>query len=140
MNQRFACPTCNAALEHDGRTTTVRCDYCGTVVIVPDALRSMAASPAPIQPAPSQTPALTPTQAEAAQHKQQSINDIMELVRAGRQEEATQLYHQTFKVSLKEAKRTVAQLVADQRGGNDQTATLTKRLSGLLGSLFGSKE
>jgi DNA-directed RNA polymerase subunit RPC12/RpoP len=138
MNQRFACPTCNAPLEHLGDAATVRCDYCGSVVIVPEAMRP--AGPAPRQPDSPATPPPTPAQVEAARHKQQAINDIMELVRAGRQEEATQLYQQTYKVSLKEAKRTVAQLVADQQGGHDQTATLTERLSGLLGGLFSSKD
>jgi LSD1 subclass zinc finger protein len=140
MNQRFACPTCNAPLEYDGRATSVRCDYCGSVVIVPEAMRSAGAAPALRQPDAPATPPPTPAQTEAARHKQQAINDIMELVRAGRQEEATQLYQETFNVSQKEAKRTVAQLAAGQRRGGEQSASLGERLSGLLGGLFGADD
>lgn len=132
MNQRFACPTCNAPLEHDGHATSARCEYCGSVVIVPEAMRSTASTPS--------APARSPVPREVVQHKQQAINDIMELVRAGRQDEAIQLYHETFKVSLKEAKRTVAQLVASQKKDDGQGASLTERLSGLFGGLFRAQD
>jgi DNA-directed RNA polymerase subunit RPC12/RpoP len=138
MNPRFACPTCDAPLEDDGRSSTARCDYCGTVVIVPDAMRPTA-TPPPGRSTPPATPPLSPAQAEAAQQKQQAINEIMELVRAGRQEEASQLYHESFGVSLKEAKRTVAQLVAEHRGGGGESS-LSQRLGGFLGGLFGADD
>jgi DNA-directed RNA polymerase subunit RPC12/RpoP len=139
MNQRFACPTCDAALEDEGQGPTVRCAYCGTVVIVPEAMRrdGVGADPAA---QPAARPAPSPAQTEAARQKQQAINEMMELVRAGRLEEAAQLYEQNFKVSQKEAKKTVAQLAAGQRRGQDEGASLTERLSGLFGGLFGSDD
>jgi hypothetical protein len=135
MNQRFACPTCNAPLTYDGRATTVGCDYCGSVVIVPENLRTTA----PTQPAAASA-SIETVPAEVVQARQQTINDLMELVRAGRQEEATQLYQQSYKVSLKEARRTVAQLMADQQTGGTAEGGLSQRLSGWLGCLFGSEK
>jgi hypothetical protein len=93
-----------------------------------------AAGASPGQSIPPSTTPPSPAQVEAARHKQEAINDIMELVRAGRQEEATQLYHQTFKVSLKEAKRTVANLATNERNNAPAKGRLSSFLSGLFGS------
>src|SRR5688572_16833314 len=136
MNQSFACPTCNAPLVYDGRSTSVRCDYCGTVVIVPETMRTSAT-----KATPGSSAAIESVPAEVIEQKQRKINEIMELVRAGRQIEATQLYHQTYNVSLKEAKQTVDGLIANHRQSQKGSDKAGKgRLSSLLGSLFGSDE
>lgn len=134
MNQSFACPTCNAPLVYDGRATSVSCDYCGTVVIVPETMRA-----SPTKTMPGGSAVIESVPAEVVEQKQQKINELMELVRAGRKVEATELYHQTYNVSLKEAKRTVDNLVDDyrkNRKGSEKPAE--GRLSSFLSSLFGS--
>ena len=40
MAELFQCPTCSGRLQYDGGDhATVRCEYCGNTVIVPDSLR-----------------------------------------------------------------------------------------------------
>lgn len=47
MSIHLTCSACGAPLETDGATTTVRCPFCDSVVVVPDALRPTPSAPAP---------------------------------------------------------------------------------------------
>jgi hypothetical protein len=38
MAQTFNCPNCGAAIEYSGRGRTMKCQYCSTVVQVPEGL------------------------------------------------------------------------------------------------------
>jgi hypothetical protein len=64
--QDFACPSCAAPLRVTGYETQVRCEYCGTTVVVPPELRHppppvYPPPPPPIYPPPHYTPpAATP--------------------------------------------------------------------------------
>jgi DNA-directed RNA polymerase subunit RPC12/RpoP len=41
MAETFECPNCSASLAYDSKnqSETVKCDYCGSTVIVPETLR-----------------------------------------------------------------------------------------------------
>lgn len=105
--QAFKCPSCNASLEYDGRSETIRCEFCGSTIIVPESMRAgfsqsgYMASQSPDQAA--------------------SIHTILELVRQGDKIQAIKLYMETFGVGLKEAKDVVDHLAL----GQPTTLTIT---------------
>lgn len=84
MLQSFECPNCQARLDYDAReqAVTVRCDFCGSTVIVPDSLRSTRGS----------------------QQSPEVLAQVVNLVQNGRKIEAIKLFRETFNVGLKEAK------------------------------------
>jgi len=49
--QVFACPSCGASLHVEGDASTLKCQFCGNTVVVPEDLRRKAPAPAP-GPAP----------------------------------------------------------------------------------------
>jgi elongation factor Tu len=59
MTEKFACPSCGAPLEYDGSGyASMRCPFCSSSVVVPEALRvvrrpAAAAQQVPPSPAPS---------------------------------------------------------------------------------------
>ena len=87
MLESFECPNCQATLNYDAhlQAVTVKCDYCGSTVIVPDSLRK--------QDSPQQTPEL--------------LTEVVNLVGNGRKIEAIKLFREKFNVGLKEAKDVV---------------------------------
>jgi hypothetical protein len=46
MVEKFQCPSCGGGIDYDGHSSTMRCPYCNTSVVVPSSLR----------PAPAPTP------------------------------------------------------------------------------------
>lgn len=88
MLQTLECPNCKASLNYDAgqRPVTVRCDYCGSTVIVPETLRS---------------PHLA--QGDAAPY----FNEVVNLVRNGRKIEAIKLFREHNNTGLKEAKDVI---------------------------------
>ena len=101
MSETFDCPSCGAALDYDGgEQTTLRCLYCNTSVIVPEALRTP--KPAAFSAASLDLGALT---GQAAQRK-----EIAQLARSGEKIEAIKRYRALTKVGLKEAKDAVEAL------------------------------
>ncbi|MBK7894167.1 MAG: hypothetical protein WAS33_10960 [Candidatus Promineifilaceae bacterium] len=88
MLQSFECPNCQARLDYNAQAQalTVRCDFCGSTVIVPDSLRS--------QPSPGQ-------------RSPERLAEVVNLVQNGRKIEAIKLFRETFNVGLKEAKDVV---------------------------------
>ena len=96
----FKCPSCTASLDYDGRSETIRCEYCATTIIVPDSL--MESSPKP--------GIVGDEDPQQAAH----IREILYLVQQGKKIEAIKLYRETFDVSLKEAKEAVEHLERGQ--------------------------
>ncbi len=91
MAQTFECPNCHAPLAYDAAraAAAVRCEYCGSTVIVPDSLRESRR-----QPAGGMDQAFV--LAEAAQ-----------LVQNGRKIEAIKRVREAFGMGLKDAKDVV---------------------------------
>lgn len=91
--QALKCPSCNASLDYDGRSETIRCEFCGTTIIVPENMRAGAYQAGYMG---GESP-----------EKADSIHRILELVHHGQKIEAIKLYRETFGVGLKEAKDIV---------------------------------
>ncbi len=96
----FNCPSCSASLNYDGRSETIRCDYCDSTIIVPDSLKSSSARHG--------------VMGDEVPEVGANIHDILILVQNGRKIEAIKLYRETFDVGLKEAKEAVEQLEQGQ--------------------------
>ncbi len=102
MPSSFSCPNCGAPLDATGDAVAIRCPYCNSSVILPEAVRSLRAD-APVSPTLSFGPLLS--QASA-------LSEIARFIRAGNKIEAIKAYRQTFGGGLKEAKDAVEALAA----------------------------
>lgn len=109
MANTFHCPSCLASLDHNHvESLAVKCPYCGTSVIVPEALRAKTADP----------------KTSFDVFSDRSLNGLVEvanLARGGRKIEAVKRYRELFDVSLKDAKDVVDQMVVGgvvQLGGS----------------------
>lgn len=91
--QALKCPSCNASMDYDGRSETIRCEFCGTTIIVPENMRAGSYQAGYMG---GESP-----------EKAQAIHQILELVHHGQKIEAIKLYRETFGVGLKEAKDIV---------------------------------
>ncbi|HUM69522.1 MAG TPA: ribosomal protein L7/L12, partial [Chloroflexota bacterium] len=91
--QALKCPSCNASMDYDGRSETIRCEFCGTTIIVPETMRAGTYQ--------------TGYMGGESPEKAQAIHQILELVHHGQKIEAIKLYRETFGVGLKEAKDIV---------------------------------
>jgi hypothetical protein len=107
--QLFHCPNCNAGLDlSENGAAIIRCDYCHSVVIVPESLRHRVKGIVEEKTAPKKRtqpakPKLTEEQAAAM---------VTALARSGQQIEAMKLYRETYPVGLKETKQAIEQAAA----------------------------
>lgn len=93
MAELFRCPSCNGRLTFDGGDhATVRCDYCGSTVIVPESLRSHTRSTALLF------------------NHHEAVQEVVRLINAGNRTEATQLFGRTFGVTPSQAQEAVQRL------------------------------
>lgn len=109
LHALFHCPNCRAALDLvSNNATIVRCDYCHSMVIVPDSLRQKTERPL-------EEKAEIKKRARLAKPKlsvQKAVEEVTRLARDGQQIQAIKLYRETFPVGLKEAKEGVEQVEA----------------------------
>ena len=95
MAQTFECPNCHAPLDYPSDldqkrpSPTVRCDYCGTTVIVPDSLRGVRREPV------------------AGMDQAYVLAEAARLVQSGRKIEAVKQVREAFGMSLRDAKDIV---------------------------------
>jgi DNA-directed RNA polymerase subunit RPC12/RpoP len=101
MTQPFKCPSCGAPLSFESAGASVRCNFCGNTVIVPEELRTpdLQAPPTP------QAPSLGNILGQAAR-----LGELGQLIRGGHKIAAIKLYRELFGVGLKEAKDAVERL------------------------------
>ena len=93
MAEVFICPSCNGKLQFDGGDhATVRCEYCGNTVIVPESIRSRSSDVSTLY------------------GQQSATQQVVKLLNEGRQEEAAQLFGKTFGVGRAEAREAVVRL------------------------------
>lgn len=106
IRQLFHCPNCNAALDYGGNgAAIVRCDYCHSVIIVPESLRSTG----PTSPEKKAEPKPPPKTAKPRLSEQEAVAKVTELARSGQKIEAMKVYREAFPVGLKEAKDAIDQ-------------------------------
>jgi len=106
----FKCPTCGAPLEPQAGALTMKCNYCGGTVIIPQSMRT---------PAPGSSSSvpqyhwgglnLTEIMGEAMR-----LPEAISLAEQGRITEAAQLYSQITGASLTDATTAINQIVAGQ--------------------------
>ena len=106
----FKCPTCGAPLEPQTGALTMKCNYCGGTVIIPQSMRT---------PAPGSSSSvpqyhwgglnLTEIMGEAMR-----LPEAISLAEQGRITEAAQLYSQITGASLTDATTAINQIVAGQ--------------------------
>jgi ribosomal protein L7/L12 len=103
----FKCPTCGAPLTYEGGAeATVKCQYCGNTVVVPEELREADTAPPIAEPAASRAARL-----EFPLDKAQEISD---LVRAGNKIEAIKLYRELTGAGLAESKDAIERFAAGE--------------------------
>ena len=106
MNQQFQCSACNAAQPQGPfDSESIRCAYCGSMVVVPEALRIV-----PVRLPPGFSLGRI-SEGELLLHAAE-INRIVYWVQHGQSREAMQLFAQTFRLTPWEAKRDLALLLA----------------------------
>jgi len=93
----LTCPNCGAPLNYDGKSTTVRCNFCQTVAVL-DAPQSIADFE---HKSWLDTPVRTPLP-----------DEILELLRVGKKVEAIKRYREVYDVSLARAKYAIEQIQA----------------------------
>lgn len=98
--QALKCPSCTASLNYDGRSETIRCEFCGTTMIVPESMKSASVNPGIV--------------GDEAPDVAINVHEILRLVQAGKKIEAIKLYRETFNVSLADAKTAVDHLAHGQ--------------------------
>lgn len=99
MPARLQCPACSGPLDlPHTHSTTVRCPYCGTGVLLTERLGRVEAS-------------------AAHEGHPETIAEVVRLLRAGRKIEAVKLYRERFGGGLKEAKDAVERIAAGQPPG-----------------------
>ena len=100
----FPCPSCGASLSAEAGASTAQCQFCGSTVSVPNAMRG--------QPAAASTPYGAPARNTGTDRTK--LAAIGDAVRAGNTSEAIRLYREQFSVSQTEAQQAVSQLAAGQ--------------------------
>ena len=106
----FKCPTCGAPLEPQAGALTMKCNYCGGTIIVPQSLRT---------PAPGSS-ASVPQYHWGGLNLSEIVGEAMRLPEAislaeqGRITEAAQLYSQITGASLTDATTAINQIAAGQ--------------------------
>lgn len=128
MSQIFNCPACGAALDYDGgEDLTVRCDYCGSSVIVPEVLRRpMTAGEKPKKKAVVEEP-FVDDKPELSflndpDYQAAAVERVKTLLQQGQKVEAVKVYRSAFDCSLTEARTAVQQLEAGTYVLGEKTA------------------
>jgi LSD1 subclass zinc finger protein len=106
IRQLFHCPNCNAALDYSGNgASIVRCDYCHSVIIVPESLRTTDQDP----PEKKAEPKPPPKPAKPKLSEKEAVAKVTELARSEQKIEAMKVYREAFPVGLQEAKEAIEQ-------------------------------
>ncbi|MGA7193422.1 MAG: hypothetical protein WBW94_07290 [Anaerolineales bacterium] len=106
----FKCPTCGAPLEPQAGALTMKCNYCGGTVIIPQSMRTP----------PPATSSSVPQYSWGGLNLNEIMGEAMRLPEAislaeqGRITEAAQLYSQITGTSLADATNAINQIVAGQ--------------------------
>src|SRR5215210_5608063 len=107
MSIPFKCTSCAAPLAYqEGSAPTVRCEFCGSSIIVPEELRA--------KPAPSWGSGLVDGIFKL-QQRAANLQEVARLARSNRKIEAIKLYREIFGVGLEEAKVAVERMAAGER-------------------------
>ena len=91
----LTCPTCGAPLNYDGKSISVRCTFCQNVVVLETPKADMEVKSWLGMPVRTPVP-----------------EDILELLKDGKKDEATKRYREVYDVSLAKAKYAIERIEA----------------------------
>ena len=106
----FKCPTCGAPLEPQAGALTMKCNYCGGTVIIPQSLRT----PPPTSSAGVPQYHWGGLNLSEIMGEAMRLPEAISLAEQGRVTEAAQLYSQITGASLADATTAINQIVAGQ--------------------------
>src|SRR5258708_2300347 len=106
----FKCPTCGAPLEPVQGAITMKCGYCGSSVIIPQSLRTPAATSSSGIPSYS----IGGLDLNAMVGGAMRLPEVLSMAESGRVDEAAQLYSQITGLSHEDAVRSVQTMAAGQ--------------------------
>jgi hypothetical protein len=121
----FQCPSCGASLEPPTGTATMKCGYCGTSVVIPEAIRSV--------PRPADAPAVIDFNTVIA--KAIHMGEVVKLVRAGDRDGAIRLYQENSSATAEQAAQVI-QAIVDSAPA--EAAVMNEAGFGALGSAVAS--
>jgi LSD1 subclass zinc finger protein len=124
MSIPFKCTSCAAPLEYDGGALTIRCQWCGSSIIVPEELRA--------RPAASWGSGLVDG-IYKLQERAANLQEVARLARSNRKIEAIKLYREIFGVGLEEAKVAVERMAA---GEHMEAAVMTANTPAFQGQAY----
>jgi len=93
--QALECPNCGASLEYDGKSSTIRCQQCGSSILVSEPLRPTGYAPDPLVPDPT-------------------LTEVAALLREGKRVHATIRYREITGAGLKEAQLAIERFLAGE--------------------------
>lgn len=96
----FKCPSCNASLNYDGSSETIRCEFCNNTIIIPENMRAGVSQAGYM--------------GQESPEKADVIHQVLELLHHGQKIQAIKIYRDSFDVGLKEAKETIDHLTSGQ--------------------------
>jgi streptogramin lyase len=107
--QVLSCPSCGASLGFEEGEATAQCQFCGNTVMIPEELRRA-------QPGAQPAPAASGVRVGGVPLLDQlpKLREMGDLVRAGRRDEAAQIYRQLFGGTESEARGAVDLMAAGQ--------------------------
>jgi LSD1 subclass zinc finger protein len=132
----FECPSCGASLQNPGGAASMKCGYCGTTVVVPEALR---AAPRPA------TVKVTPSAANIKQMFTQAMEmgAILRLARNGDRADAIRLYQENTGASAEQAGLVIDAMVSGNMPGTgmeNEAAVVTKAIANASATREGERE
>ena len=101
----FECPSCGASLQNPGGAASMRCGYCGTTVVVPEAMRTVAQPKMKVS---------GPTAVNVGQFlgKAMEMGAILSLARKGNKADAIQLYQENTGMSAEQAEKVIEAMIS----------------------------
>lgn len=105
MPQTLKCPSCAAPLQYDGRSPSIKCEYCNNITLIPEEYRRSSTAGQNISFGSGS--GIGDFAQSLPLDKLVEINDRLH---NGRKIEAIKIFRETFGVGLKEAKDAVEQL------------------------------
>jgi LSD1 subclass zinc finger protein len=115
------CPNCNAPLEYDGHSSTIKCQFCHTSVAVPENLRDSSAN----RSSGREGFTISIQQNMVSTDK---LDEIKSFLQDGNKVEAVRLYKEATGCSLKQAKIAMELMQAEMEGRALNTSDLVSQV------------
>ena len=105
MPRTLTCPSCAVPLQYDGRTPSIKCEYCSNITLIPEEYRRSKSYNQQVSYGSG-----NPFREVSDSLPLDDLIEINDQLSRGRKIEAIKIFRETFNVSLKEAKEAVERL------------------------------